>query len=221
MKRICETDVACLKELLDRSGGAGPDTGICPVDCARWIAQEAVRGTCGKGVMCRDGMKQVFLILEDIVNGKGKAEDFDLLQEILGVIAECADCELSYEASRGILTLLEKYPAEFEQHIKRKACSNLICPGCHTVHINAALCKGSGVCISVCPKNAINGGPGLFSVVLQAKCSACNRCIAVCPEHAISGAGFVKPQGPSEPAGVGSWGNTSAQDGGRRRRRRG
>ena len=218
MKRICDITAESLNELLDLSAKAGPDTGVCPVETSYKIAKETLKNACGKGVMCRDGMRQVYLILEDIVDGKGQDGDVELLQEILGVITECADCDLSYTAADQILKLVNTFEEEFNMHIKRKACANLICPGCHTVHINAAKCKGNGACIAACPAGAIKGGAGLFSVVVQSKCTACNICISKCPEGAIAGAGFVKPQGPTEPAAVGSWGNAGA--GARRRRRR-
>ena len=218
MKRICDITAESLNEMLDLSAKAGTDTGVCPVQTSCRILEETLKNACGKGVMCRDGMRQCWLILEDIVDGKGQDGDIDLLKEILGVIIECADCDLSYTAASELLRLLTTFEGEFEQHIKRKACSNLICPGCHTVHINAAKCKGNGACIAVCPRGAIKGGEGLFSVIIQSKCDACNLCISKCPEGAISGAGFVKPQGPAEPAAVGSWGNAGA--GARRRRRR-
>lgn len=219
MKRICDITAESLNEMLDLSAKSGVDTGVCPVESAYLIAKETLKDACGKGVMCRDGMRQIYLITGDIVNGRGQEEDIALLKEILGVIVECADCDLSYTAAKEILRLVTEFEAEFEQHIKRKACSNLVCPGCHTVHINAAKCKGHGACIAVCPDGAIKGGEGLFSVIVQSKCSACNRCISQCPEGAITGAGFVKPQGPTEPAAVGSWGNSGAAARNRRRRR--
>ena len=219
MKRICDISAESLNDLLDLSAKAGPDTGVCPVQTSYLILKETLKDACGKGVMCRDGMRQCYLIVGDIVEGKGQEEDIELLKEILGVIIECADCDLSYTAASEVLKLLTAYEAEFEQHIKRKACSNLICPGCHTVHINAAKCKGNGACIAACPNGAIKGGEGLFSVIVQSKCKACNTCISKCPEGAIAGAGFVKPQGPTEPAAVGSWGNAAAAGRTRRRRR--
>lgn len=219
MDRICSVTDEVLKELVDTAAKAGEDTGVCPVDAAFEIVKKAVEVSCGKGVMCRDGLNQVYLIVGDIINGKGREDDMDLLIETLEVIKECADCDLSYTTSVELLRLMKDFRGEWDLHIKRKSCKNLICPGCHTVHINAATCTGCGDCIKVCPVDAIKGGDGLFSVVDQAKCISCNKCIPVCPVDAIKGAGAVKPQGPTEPAAVGSWGNAAGGEGGRRRRR--
>ena len=217
MDRICNVTDESLKNMVDMAQRVDTDDAVCPVETAYLIAEETIKQSCGKGVMCRDGMRQIYLILKDIVNGKGQTDDVEMMSELLGVIAECADCDLSYTASTVILKLVETYTEDFEMHIKRKSCKKLICPGCHTVHIDASKCTGSGMCIKVCPSGAIKGGEGLFSVIDQAKCTACNKCIEVCAADAIKGAGAVKPQGPTEPAAVGSWGAAAA--GGRRRRR--
>ncbi len=221
MEKICNVTDESLKDLIELAGKAGSDTGVCPVETAFLIAEKSIKMTCGKGVMCRDGLRQFYLILEDITNGRGKNEDIELLLELCGVIKECADCDLSYTCAEQIEKLINEHMEDFELHIKRKSCKNLICPGCHTVHIDASKCTGSGECIKVCPADAIKGGAGLFSVIVQSKCTACNKCIEVCGAGAIKGAGAVKPQGPTEPAAVGSWGAGAGGEGGGRRRRRG
>ena len=221
MEKICSVTSESLNELIELAAKAGEGTGVCPVETAYLIADKAIQQSCGKGVMCRDGLRQIWLILEDITNGRGKNEDIELLQEICGIIKECADCELSEVTVTQVEKLLNEHMEDFELHIKRKSCKNLICPGCHTVHIDAAKCTGSGECIKVCPADAIKGGAGLFSVINQSKCTACNKCIDVCAAGAIKGAGAVKPQGPTEPAAVGSFGAAAGGEGGGRRRRRG
>ncbi len=219
MEFICEVTDEVLKDLVDQASRAASDETVCPVETAFLISEEAIKASCGKGVMCRDGLRQVNLILKDFTMGKGQGDDdIEMLKEILGVIDECADCQLSKTAASTILDLVNAYTEEFEQHVKRKNCKKLVCPGCHTVHIDASKCTGAGLCIKVCPEGAIKGGAGLFSVINQTKCTSCNKCISVCEAGAIKGAGAVKPQGPTEPAAVGSWG-AGAAGGGRRRRR--
>ena len=204
MDRICEVKDEVLKELVDMASRAATDDAVCPVETAYLIAEKTLQETCGKGVMCRDGMRQVYLILKDFVSGKGKGDDdIDMLKEILGVIQEVADCDLSYTAVSTIIGLMNDFSEEFDAHVKRKSCKKLICPGCHTVHIDASKCKGEGACIKVCPADAIKGGAGMFSVINQAKCTSCNKCISACPNDAIKGP-------------VGSWGAQAT--GGRRRR---
>lgn len=217
MERICDISAGGLSELLDRASKAGTE-GICPVMCTYEIAKKAMEITCGRGVMCRDGLKQVYLAAEDIINGKGREDDLEVLETLLGVIIECADCELSYLVATTVDKLIKNFEDDFNAHIKRKNCSYLVCPGCHTVHISPEKCNGSGECIKICPSSAILGGEGMYSVIDRDKCTACNKCISVCPNGAIAGAGIVKPQSPTTP---GSLGSAAAEAPTGRRRRRG
>ena len=218
MDRICEVSDEVIKELVATADKAGLDTGVCPVDAAYHIAQKVAEVSCGKGVFCREGMLQMFLIIEDIRAGKGTEEDVDNVEKTLDVIVECADCDLSHTAAVCMSKLVKDFREEWIAHVKRKTCANLVCPGCHTVHINAATCTGNGACIKACEFGAIKGGAGMFSVIDQNKCTSCDKCIAACPSGAIKPAGFIKPQGPTAPGPVGSWGAGAGAGGGRRRR---
>ena len=216
MERICNITADGLSELLDKAARAGTD-GICPVMCTYEISKKAMEITCGQGGLCRDGLKQVYLAAEDIINGKGREDDIEILETLLSVIIECADCELSFLVATTVDKLIKEFADDFNAHIKRKNCSYLVCPGCHTVHISPEKCKGSGECIKICPSSAILGGEGMYSVIDQDKCTACNRCIKVCSNGAISGAGIVKPPSPTTPGVLGS---IAAETTGVRRRRR-
>ena len=65
MERICDVNADALKDLIDQASRAGSDDGICPVNVAFEISERVLVESCGKGVMCRDGMRQVNLILGD------------------------------------------------------------------------------------------------------------------------------------------------------------
>jgi hypothetical protein len=137
--KICNQSDAVLQDLLAQAGAAGRQTaepgaaqgtGICPVDLARQIAERTVEAGCGKGVMCRDGMRQILLILRDIANGAGSSDDLPMLEELLQVIGTCADCVLSENAAREILALLKKHPEDWRMHVTRKKCNYRVCQGC-------------------------------------------------------------------------------------------
>lgn len=139
MDKICNRNDDVLQELLTQAGSAGlqaadsgeaQETGICPVDLARRIAERTVEAGCGKGVMCRDGMRQILLILRDIANGAGSSDDLPMLEELLQIIETCADCELSETAAREILALLKKHPEDWRMHVTRKKCNYRVCQGC-------------------------------------------------------------------------------------------
>ncbi|MEW9051277.1 MAG: 4Fe-4S binding protein [Neobacillus sp.] len=61
------------------------------------------------------------------------------------------------------------------------------------VIFNEAVCKSCGLCVQVCPTNAIfladflNGsGYRPATVVDQANCISCAKCGQICPDYAIS-----------------------------------
>jgi len=60
------------------------------------------------------------------------------------------------------------------------------------VEIDPALCKGCGLCVSVCPEHALEVSPtpnrrGVYVVRLMegVACAGCRQCATMCPEAAI------------------------------------
>ena len=219
MERICGVTDEALKELVDLAAQVESDASLCPVDVSYRIVKEGLKNSCGKGVMCRDGLRQVFTILQDVVNGKGQNDDVEMLKEILDVIRECADCDLSYTVADQILKLIENNEAEFDMHTKRKSCKALVCPGAYEIYIDPAACKGCGACKAAAPAGVIAGSEGMIHVIKKNAIEIKKQeFYDLCPNQAIKKAGRVKPPLPTEPVPVGSFG---AGAGGGRRGRRG
>ena len=206
MKRLCEI-TAQLAE------------GTCPVCQAARIARQAHKSVCGHGTFCRDGMYQLYLIPEDISNGRGSVEDLDLLKDCCELIITANECELSVRTAELVKASLESHYDEWYDHLTRKRCKAMECPACYTLYIDPALCNGCGKCVSAAPDGAVAGGEGMIHVIkkdlLEMKSS---DFAAVCPVGAIKKAGLVKPPIPTDPVPVGSFG-AAAAGGGRRRRR--
>jgi len=55
-------------------------------------------------------------------------------------------------------------------------------------------CKECGICVSVCPYNAITGGKGQIAEIVPAKCHGCGCCVAECPHNAITQMHFTDAQ---------------------------
>jgi len=67
--------------------------------------------------------------------------------------------------------------------------------------VNEDLCSGCGVCLSICPYNAIeqitkteDGEEKRVSHVLEGVCKGCGSCAAACPSNAIEQKGFKQVQ---------------------------
>lgn len=105
-----------------------PET-VCPVKWAVDMAETAMRHSCGKGTVCRDGLKQLYLIGRDIMLNKGSMEDIELLQELCNNMKLSADCELSAKCIEMYQMSLEKYYDEWTAHVLRKKCKAGKCEG--------------------------------------------------------------------------------------------
>ena len=176
----------------------------CVVDYCTKIIDSARKESCGKTVFCREGTWQIYEIMKEISEGKGRSGDIELLKEILEQTRKSADCEMTKKASNICIELLESHEEEWERHQKRKVCSNLVCKGMYTLYIDPMLCDGCGKCVESCISKAIIGGKNMIHVIDTQLCSKSLQCIHVCPKNAIKKAGAIKPKLPTEPVPVGS-----------------
>ncbi|MCM8711253.1 4Fe-4S binding protein [Clostridium sp. SYSU_GA19001] len=188
---------------------------FCVVEWCEKIFDKARKESCGKCVLCREGTTQIYKIINDAAQGRGEAEDIELLKELSEAVKENSSCELARTAADKLLLTLEEQEEEWEMHIKRKRCSSLVCKKYITIHVLPEKCQGCGECKEVCPENAIAGSIGMIHVVSEEKCSRCLECIKACKYEAIQKAGAVKPKTPEAPVPVGSFEEVK----GRRRRR--
>ena len=217
---ICDTGKDRLPQMKEE---AFSDGSVCVVDFSKTLMDAARRESCGKCVLCREGTGQAYEIIKDITEGKAENDDFELLKELLEKIESNGSCEMSVTAASVCLGLLRNYQDEWNQHIRRKRCTNLICKSSFTLYIAPELCNGCGKCTAQCPQGAIVGGNDMIHVIKTEECDKCMQCVSVCPLGAIKKAGAVKPKVPTEPVPVGSFGEASGAESGSgmRRRRRG
>jgi len=213
---ICDTESTLLPEWDEHAAES------CVVDYCKTLMDIARKESCGKCVLCREGTWQVYEILKGITEGNAQSGDLELITELLGQIQTNAGCELSQEAAWRSIELIKTTQEEWDQHIRRKRCTNLICKSSYTLYVDPALCDGCGECTPVCQAGAIAGSEGLIHVIRTEKCNKSLACLSACPKGAIKKAGPVKPKVPQEPVPVGSLSEASddGEDGAPRRRRR-
>lgn len=161
------------------------DENTCMVEVARFFMSFTQRESCGKCVPCREGTKRMLEILERIVEGKGEMEDLDRLEELAEMVRSMALCGLGKSAPLPVISTLNRFRDEYEEHIKEKKCRAKVCTALRQFHINPEFCKGCGKCAKNCPTGAITGVRKQLYTINNDLCIKCGNCKDNCAFDAI------------------------------------
>ena len=157
------------------------DEDTCMVDVARYFLDFLTDESCGKCVPCREGMRQMLKILTRITQGKGKAGDLELLEQLSETAIEASLCALGKSSPNPFLSTLKYFRDEYEAHVKEKRCPALSCKELIAYHIDPNKCQACMICLKKCPAEAMVGGKNRIHVIDQEKCTKCGTCFEVCP----------------------------------------
>jgi NADH-quinone oxidoreductase subunit F len=157
------------------------DEDNCMVDVAKFFIDFAHKESCGECAPCRLGTKQMLAILEDIVEGRGKMEDINLLEDLGKGIMKGSLCGLGQTAPNPILTTLRYFKDEYIEHIKDKKCTAKVCKDLKYYDILEDKCTGCHICFKACPVAAIRGNPKDLHIIDQDLCIKCGMCLDKCP----------------------------------------
>jgi NADH-quinone oxidoreductase subunit F len=161
------------------------DERTCMVDVARYYLNFLSEESCGKCVPCREGIKRMLEILNDICIGKGQIEDVDLLIDICNTVSQASLCGLGKTAPNPVLTTIKYFKDEYMAHIVDKRCPAGVCKDLTDYYIDAEGCKGCGLCKKNCPADAISGKLRNTHVIDLNKCIKCGNCIDICKFRAV------------------------------------
>lgn len=180
-------DFDALTEACSMMGSGGMivmDENTCMVDTARYYTEFLAYESCGKCVPCREGLRQMLRILNNITNGEGKEGDIELLEELSEFMQEASLCALGQTAPNPVLSTIKHFRDEYEAHIKETRCPAGVCKALITYYINPDDCIGCGLCAKNCPTDAISKTADETYVIDQEKCIKCGACLTVCPDKA-------------------------------------
>jgi NADP-reducing hydrogenase subunit HndC len=194
-------ELAKVGSMMGSGGMIVMDEDTCMVDIARYFVKFLSDESCGKCVPCREGLRQMLIILGDICNGKGTEKGLALLQEVAEVMKDASLCALGTSAANPVLSTIKYFRDEYEAHIKEKRCPAGVCKKLVSYYIDPEKCQACLICARNCPVEAITGGKGIVHVIDQMKCTKCGACFEVCPSK--FGA-VVKISGKPVPASVAS-----------------
>lgn len=163
------------------------DNNTCMVDVSRFFLKFTQSESCGKCTPCREGTKRMLEILDRICSGEGKPGDIELLEELGDHIKETSLCQLGGSAPNPVLSTLQYFRSEYEAHINNKRCPANVCAGMGAPYvIHESTCKGCGLCVRVCPTQAISGEKKKPYYIDPHQCISCGACVDKCPFNAIS-----------------------------------
>jgi NADH-quinone oxidoreductase subunit F len=161
------------------------DDRTCMVEIARYYANFLAGESCGKCTPCREGIKAMLEILNNICQGEGREEDLEFLQEIGETMQTASLCALGRTAPNPVLSTLHHFREEYLEHINNARCPAGVCRDLTEFYIDAEPCTGCGLCVKNCPVNAISGEKKAVHVIDQDKCIQCGECINHCKFNAV------------------------------------
>jgi NADH-quinone oxidoreductase subunit F len=103
------------------------DEDTCMVDLAKYFLNFLRGESCGKCLSCREGTQRMWEIVNNITEGKGKAGDIELLEELAHAVKASSMCGLGQTAANPVFSTLRYFRNEYEAHIKEKKCPAGVC----------------------------------------------------------------------------------------------
>nr|NQU89391.1 4Fe-4S binding protein [Bacteroidota bacterium] len=170
------------------------DENTCIVDMVKYFINFLQNESCGKCIPCREGTNRMYEILNAITtkpsdrhghNSLNRFRGILQLENLAKVIKETSLCGLGKTAPIPVISALEWFREEFEEHIYERKCRANVCKNLRTFTISVERCTGCMVCARKCPEDAIAGTSNQPHFILQEKCNSCGICMDVCKFSAV------------------------------------
>lgn len=170
------------------------DEDTCMVDIARFFMDFIQRESCGKCIPCREGTRRMLEIIDSITTKPKNREIHEPLARFKGVmqleqlgrvIKDTSLCGLGQTAPNPVLSTLQWFREEYEEHVFDKKCRAGVCQNLREYSIDVDKCTGCTVCAKKCPTNAIIGSRKNPHYIIPDKCISCGACLEACNFDAV------------------------------------
>lgn len=115
--------LAKIGSMLGSAGVIVMDDTTCIVAAAARLAKFYAHESCGQCTPCREGVAWISSILHRIDRGEGKEGDVQLLLDLCDNIQGNTICPLGDACAMPVRAMVQKFKAEFEEHIWAGACT--------------------------------------------------------------------------------------------------
>ncbi len=192
-----EIDYESLKTVGAIMGSGGlvvMDDKNCMVDVAKFFMDFIQRESCGKCIPCREGTRRMLEILNGITRARRNEKEYDTLERFQGiiqlnqlakVIKDTSLCGLGQTAPNPVISTLQWFKDEYEEHIYERKCAAGVCTELLTYSIDSEKCIGCTACMRKCPAEAIMGKPKAPHYIVPDKCIGCGACLETCKFDAV------------------------------------
>ena len=170
------------------------DEESCPINLIRNMMDFIRQESCGKCIPCRDGSKRIMEILSQITSRSAAENKYEALDRFKGVtrMLELAEvmkssslCGLGKTASNPLMSGLELFREELEEHVFDRLCRSGFCLNMRTFEVDPVACNGCNLCQLKCPEKAIIGSPRQIHYIMDNVCTGCGKCFDACKFNAI------------------------------------
>ena len=100
------------------------DNDVDMVELAHYFLTFFKEETCGKCTTCREGVKKMCEILEEICQGYGEMEDLAILERMSQPMIDGSLCALGKTVPNAVTSTIKYFKNEYKDHIKGKKASS-------------------------------------------------------------------------------------------------
>ncbi|UCE97482.1 MAG: NAD(P)H-dependent oxidoreductase subunit E [Dehalococcoidia bacterium] len=161
------------------------DESSCMVDVAKYFLEFLQDESCGMCTPCNLGIDRMLEIVTDITEGHGTPAQLNLLEELADTVNQTSLCGLGKTAANPVLSTLNYFRKEYEEHINNKKCPACVCKTLIEYFIDSEKCTGCSACMHVCIHEAISGNKKEVHIIDPVLCQKCGICKSECKFEAI------------------------------------